>query len=50
MVPVITPSLAPQARQALSAVALHPACQCPERQRMLAGNLGQRHVLVHAEA
>ncbi len=50
MVPAVATSLAHQARQALSAVALHPACQRPERQRMLVRNLGQRDVLVEEGA
>src|SRR5712692_18845 len=46
MVPMVATSLAHQARQALSAIALHPACQCPEREPMLTCNLGQRDVFM----
>ena len=47
---VVATSLAYQARQALSAVALHPACQRPKREPILSGNLGQRDVLVEEGA
>src|SRR6266446_3819499 len=50
MVSVVATSLAYQARQALSAVALHPACQRPKREPILSGNLGQRDVLVEEGA
>src|SRR5919204_979282 len=47
MAPMVAPSLAHQAAQALGAVALYPAGQRPERPCLLAGHLGQWHVLVH---
>src|SRR5215217_616973 len=50
MVPVVATSFAHQARQALRTIALHPACQCPEREPMLSGNVGQRDLLVYEGA